>query len=90
MLFRSQKFTLPMINESQDFLAEVSGENLPCINVDCEFVSYQKLFFPKTNFFLLPAFNIDMECIICDKIKRKDVRMSQMKLLKNNKVVIIK
>jgi hypothetical protein len=61
-------------------------QNIPCINVNCEFKKYLLIFYPKLNLFLLPAFNSNYHCIVCDMIQNGKLKRSEIKI--SDKLVI--
>ena len=72
------------VSKNQDFLSE--STTLPCINYNCEFLSYLKIFYPTLKFFKLPAYDKKFNCVVCSMIKSGNLQRSQIQILNNNKI----
>lgn len=75
---------LGAIDKNQNFCSEAN--ELPCINCECEFLKYQKIFYPKMDFFMLPAMNERYFCIVCDMMQNEKLRRSQIQILNNRSI----
>ena len=76
------------IRRDQDFLSKANS--LPCINTECEFLKYLKIFYPKIDFFPLPASNENFHCIVCDMIGKGILKRSEIQILNNFKIRLTK
>jgi hypothetical protein len=77
------------IDRTQNFLGENVGK-LPCINVDCEFLKYLKIFHRGSDFFLLPAYSENYHCIVCDMISKGCLVRSEIVLMNNHQIRLSK
>lgn len=69
--------------------SEERGE-IPCINVECEWIQHMSLFFKQYDFFLLPGLAPDGYCTICHKIRQEKIDRTKLKLLGPKEVLITK
>ena len=63
-----------------NFLSKADTNTLSCINIGCEFKKYLMIFYPKIDLFLLPAFNENFFCIVCDMVHTKKLTRSEIKI----------
>lgn len=75
----------PPVNELQG----VSDVDIPCLNVNCEWIQHMILFYPSQELFLLPALYPDGYCKICHMALRNELNRSKLQLVAN-KIIKIK
>lgn len=65
------------------------GPNItPCLSSSCAFLQYLTMFFPTTPFWLLPATGTDGKCIICKAWEDGTLRMSQIRITQQRRIVM--
>lgn len=72
-------------------LTEWSNERyeIPCLNVDCEWVQYMMLFYRSRDLFLLPGLKPNGYCKICQMAKEHKLNRSLLRITGKNTVQII-
>lgn len=73
-----------------DLLSAVKGDDIGCLNVDCEFLKFQKIFYSNMKFFCLPTVPGKLHCIVCDRIMSGELRRSEINILSNGSIKISK
>lgn len=65
------------------------GENqIPCMNIDCEWIQHMSLFYRNYDLFLLPGLAPDGYCMICHMIRDGTVTRDTMKMSGVGEVIV--
>lgn len=70
----------------RDYMSSVTDDCIPCINPECQFLRFLKIFHSNLVYYMLPAYNKKMHCIICDLHERGELRRSAIKLFNDNRI----
>ena len=62
---------------------------IPCMNVDCEWVQHMELFYPSYDLFLLPGMAPNGYCIVCQEFNHGRLNRSEIKLSDSNSISIL-
>lgn len=65
-----------------------SRSEIPCMNVDCEWIQHMELFYKSYDFFLLPGLAPNGYCDICHRAINGTLDRSKLKLLSKNSMTI--
>lgn len=79
---------IDVFDTKNDIFSKVAGDDVGCLNVECEFLKFQNIFYKNRKFFILPIVSGKLHCIVCDKVMRGELRRSEITMLANNSIRI--
>lgn len=87
-------YTMPKIilylSKNDRELSQVQSEDIPCMNVDCEWIKHMLLFYPSRELFSLPATSPSGYCKICNLYNEKQLNAHEIVLSRDNCVYLKK
>jgi hypothetical protein len=86
------QITLPQYDKGGvDPFTKVSENEMPCLEIDCEWMEYQDIVVnkPSRTMWRLPAVTPDGKCILCDKNDKKELDVSKIRISAPTKIVLL-
>jgi hypothetical protein len=63
-------------------------KSMPCLNMECEWINYQTIFYPDRDLWQLPAYTDAGMCILCSMWIKRELDISQISMSSKHKVIL--
>lgn len=83
-------FTIPQYDKGNiDKFSKVTNDIAPCLSIHCEWIEYQSIVTPLKQFWHLPAVTDDCLCVLCDMARNETLDVSKIRVVNDNKIVLV-